>query len=146
MQEVQLTHQANTAMDVYRELYLARYKKKPIIPSTQFAAAITVFKDLIREVELPHTLALIRQYLRMNGDRDWYKNHGHSLTVFAKNIDAINAATPVKAAPADGKKFYIAIETQCPTCKKYFLLKTTVDDAANAVYMTACEKCARPSF
>jgi hypothetical protein len=142
MQEVQLTHQANTAMDVYRELYLARYKTKPIIQSSQFAAAITIFKDLIRDVGLPRTLDLIRQYLRMNGDQDWYKRQGHNISTFSKNLDAINAATPVRATASE-KKFYIAIETQCPTCKKYFLLKTTVDDAAKAVYMTACEKCAR---
>lgn len=146
MQEVQLTHEANTAMDVYRELYLARYKTKPIIQSAQFAFAMTTFKDLIRDVGLERTLALIRQYLRMNGDQDWYKRQGHNIQTFAKNLDAINAATP-NSHTGQQKEFLIEIETRCPVCQKFFQLTTSIDKVSDVAYMTNCRECSRkPSF
>lgn len=105
-------------MDCYIERYRKRYTNAPMF--VNMSASVTILKDLIRAGGLETTMKLITQYLRDNGDKDWYVRNGHSLEVLKGSISAVNAALGSCSPQGGTSPLTIAVILTCDCCKHIY--------------------------
>jgi hypothetical protein len=142
VQEVEITRGLNEIMDIYRAVYRARYNgREPIIRN--LAAAQTFIKDLIRNQGVECTAGLVRRYLKMNGDKDWFINNGHSLSVLEKNIEAVNGSLGLTGQAFQGTSYdpTVTFEGGCPRCSRQHEIVCKASQMAAFAYTVICKKC-----
>lgn len=129
------------AADTYRELYVEKYLRPPLPEQIGHA----VLRGLVRRMGLPQVVALLNEYFQTDGDKEWYRRHGHSAECFAKNIGALNASAGKKEKKVKSiNSLLIRIDSVCPKCEKYFALvvKANPVEVEKKTHFTLCPSCA----
>lgn len=106
---------------IYSDVYEKRYGIAPIMSSNGSDA--TILKDLVRQLGLGRTTALVNGYLRMNDE--WFIRTGHSLETMKKSIPAINS-TLGNTQPLS-KALRLSILRQCDQCEQYKVFVLPMD-------------------
>lgn len=123
------------------KLYEAQYEKRYFIPAHVPYEEKGILDWLVQNFTMDEARNIIRHYLAMSGNKDWFVEKGHSLRTLKDNVGTVRANFGLKY----GKRKYGILSlrpwTPCPRCKKEFQFETKSDCIAKDWGRTVCKSC-----
>lgn len=135
MQEVQELNAANAVLDEYRAAYRERYKTDPIL---NVGMASTIVRDIIRNAGVSRAKLIVRHYLKMSGNDEYFIKRGHTLDVLQRDINLVNANL---GAGSTSPSKAIIIDTLCPSCGQYFKMSGPAMEILPRTHTVLCTSC-----
>ncbi len=141
MLEIEEHRKGEEAANEYMRLFEQRYQTPPLLSLMDR----TLMKDLVRAHGLPKILSMLEQYLKMNGDRNWFITKGHDLRTFKDSLNQVLIAMPreAKQGAQTGEGERIQVTFHCDQCGSPFLLSCYGADLSRR---QLCEKCLEVPF
>lgn len=136
--EAELSFQSNAVMTAYREAYFTRYRTQPIAQS--ISLEITIIKDITRAVGHERAKSIMRHYLKMNGNEEWFTKRGHTLDVLKQNLNLVNASLGASST-VGGYNPKVVVNMRCPRCNTFFDLTGPINEVAADAYLRPCAPC-----
>lgn len=137
---VQEFEQANELIGVYKTEYVKRYKVEPVFSMNR--SDHQTLSEILKSLGYERSVMAIKQYLKMNGENDWFTKRGHSIDVLKKDLNIVNAAIQKQIGHEPRHGIPIELNFSCDECHQYFRLHCDASSSFKARIL--CPACQRP--